>query len=66
VPLQYARSGWGGGLAGMGTGSVLSSPRWMRILAIALASVMAAIHLSPRRADTSAGQRSLSGDPRGR
>jgi hypothetical protein len=29
----------------MGTGAVLSWPKWARILAITLASVMAAIHL---------------------
>ena len=59
TPLQYASSGWGGGRAGMGTGAALSSPRCTRILAITLASVIAAIHLrrDPHLAHFSAGRR---------
>jgi hypothetical protein len=41
----------------MGTGAVLSWPKWARILAITLASVMAAIHLRREKRNNGAGCR---------
>gem|GEM_PF-2186014 len=49
LPVQYARSGWDGGLAAMRSDTVYSKFKCARVPVITLVLVIAAVHLSRER-----------------